>query len=46
MFLFLDYIRFGFELVIQKIFESKILKMTHLTYLVIIHLKNDNLSKC
>jgi hypothetical protein len=37
--LFLDYIRFGFELVNQKMFEMKIFKMTHLTYLVIFHFK-------
>jgi len=39
MFLFLDYTRFEFELVNQKMFEIKILKMTHLIYLVIFHLK-------
>jgi hypothetical protein len=39
MFLFLDYTRYGFELVNQKMFEMKILKMTHLTYLVIFHSK-------
>ncbi len=39
MFLFLDCTRFGFELVNQKLFEMKILKMTHLTYLVIFHLR-------
>jgi hypothetical protein len=49
MFLFLDCTRFGFELVNQKMFEMKILKMTHVTYLVIFHLKmivcqNVNLS--
>ncbi len=49
MFLFLEYIRFGFELVNQKMFEIKIQKMKHLTYLVIFHLKvivcqNVNLS--
>ncbi len=32
-------IRFGFELVNQKLIEMKILKMSHLTYLVIFHLK-------
>jgi len=37
--LFLDYTRFGFKLVNQKMFEMKILKMTHFTYLVIFHLK-------
>ncbi len=37
--MFLDYTRFGFELVSQKMFEMKILKMTHFTYLVIFHLK-------
>jgi hypothetical protein len=35
----MDYIRFGFELVSQKMSEMKILKITHLTYLVIFHLK-------
>ncbi len=49
MFLFLDYIRFGFELVNQNMFEMKNLKMTRFTYLVIFHLKvivcqNVNLS--
>jgi hypothetical protein len=39
MFLFLDCTRFGFELVNQEMFEMKILKMNHLTYLVIFHLK-------
>ncbi len=39
MFLFLDYTKFEFKLVNQKNFEMKILKMTHLTYLVIFHLK-------
>jgi hypothetical protein len=39
MFTFLDCIKFGFELVNQKMFEMKICKMTHLTYLVIFHLK-------
>jgi hypothetical protein len=39
MFLFLDYTRFGFELVNQKMFEMKILQMTRFTYLVIFHLK-------
>jgi hypothetical protein len=28
--MFLDYTRFGFELVNQKMFEMKILKMAHL----------------
>jgi len=37
--LFLDCIRFGFELVNHKMFKMKILKMTHLTCLVIFHLK-------
>ncbi len=49
MFLFFDYDRFRFELVNQKMFEIKILKMTHLTYLVVFRLKvivyqNVNLS--
>ncbi len=49
MFMFLDYTRFGFELVSQKMSEMKILKITHFTYLVIFHLKmivcqNVNLS--
>jgi hypothetical protein len=49
MFLFLECTRFGFELRNQKMFEMKILKMTHLTYLVLFHLKvivcqNVNLS--
>jgi predicted N-acetyltransferase YhbS len=49
MFLFLDYTRFGFELVNQNMFEMKILKMTRFTYFVIFHLKmivcqNVNLS--
>ncbi len=35
----MDYVRFGFELINQKIFEMKILKMTHFTYLVIFHMK-------
>jgi hypothetical protein len=39
MFLFLNCTRFGFELVIQKMSKMKILKTTHLTYLVIFHLK-------
>jgi len=39
LFLFLDCTRFGFELVNQKMFEMKIWKMSHLTYLVIFHLK-------
>jgi hypothetical protein len=39
MFLFLDYTRFGFELVNQKLFEMRIKKITHLIYLVIFHLK-------
>ncbi len=39
MFLFLECTRFGFELVSQKMFEMKILKMNHFTYLVIFHLK-------
>jgi hypothetical protein len=38
MFLFLNYIKFGFELVNYKMFEMKIKKITHLTYLVIFHL--------
>jgi hypothetical protein len=37
--MFLDYTKFGFELVDQKMFEVKIFKMTHLTYFVIFHLK-------
>jgi hypothetical protein len=37
--MFLDYIRFGFELVNQKMFKMKILKIAHLTYIVIFHLK-------
>jgi hypothetical protein len=49
MFLFLDYTRFGFQLINQQMFEMKILKMIHLTYLVIFHLEvivcqNVNLS--
>jgi hypothetical protein len=36
---FLDNTRFGFELVNQKMFEMKISKMAHFTYLVIFHLK-------
>jgi hypothetical protein len=45
----LDYIRFWFELVNQKMLEMKILKMANFTYLVIFHLKmiicqNVNLS--
>jgi hypothetical protein len=36
---FLDGTRFGLELVNQKMFEMKISKMAHLTYLVIFHLK-------
>ncbi len=49
MFLFLDYTGFGFEILDQKKFEMKNLKMTCLTYLVIFHLKlivdqNVNLS--
>jgi hypothetical protein len=39
MFLFLDYTTFGFELVSQKMSKMKILKIAHLTYLVIFHLK-------
>ncbi len=39
MFLFLDYTKFEFKLVNQKMFEMKILKMTHLTYLLIFHVK-------
>jgi len=39
MFLFLDYINFKFELVNQKMFEMKILKITHLTYFIIFLLK-------
>jgi hypothetical protein len=39
MFLFWDYTKFEFELVNQKMFEMKILKMTNLIYLVIFHLK-------
>jgi hypothetical protein len=39
MFLFLDYTKFGFELVSQKTFEINFFKMTHLTYIVIFHLK-------
>jgi hypothetical protein len=39
MFIFLDYTRFGFELLSQKIFEMEFKKMTYLTYLVIFHLK-------
>jgi hypothetical protein len=39
MFLFLDYIKFGLELLNQKMFEMRILKMIHLTYFVIFHLK-------
>jgi hypothetical protein len=35
----LDCTRFGFELLNQKMLEMKILKMAHLTYLVIFHLK-------
>jgi hypothetical protein len=37
--MFLDYTRFGFELIKQKMYKMKILKITHLTYLVIFHLK-------
>jgi len=37
--MFLDCIRFGFELFNQKTFEMKILKMTHLTDIVFFHLK-------
>jgi hypothetical protein len=33
------YIRFGFELFNQKMFEMKIEKMAHLAYIVIFHLK-------
>ncbi len=36
---FLDNTRFRFELVNQKMFEMKISKMAHFTYLVIFHLK-------
>jgi hypothetical protein len=36
-FLFLDFTRFKFELINQKMFEMK--KITHFTYLVIFHLK-------
>ncbi len=39
MFMFLDCTRFGLELVNQKMFEIEFLKMIHLTYLVIFHLK-------
>jgi hypothetical protein len=39
MFLFLDCIKFGLELLSQKMFEVKFFKMTHLTYFVIFHLK-------
>jgi hypothetical protein len=44
-FFFLNYIKFGFELVNQKMFEMKILKMTHHTSC---HLpfESDCLSKC
>jgi hypothetical protein len=47
--MFLDCTRFGFELINQKVFEMKILSFSHLTYLVIFHLKmivyqNVNLS--
>jgi hypothetical protein len=37
--MFLDYTKFGFELVNQKMFEMKIKKMVFLTYIVIFHLK-------
>ncbi len=37
--MFLDCIKFGFELVNQKISEMKIKKITDLTYFVIFHLK-------
>jgi hypothetical protein len=36
---FLDCTKFGFELINQEMFEMKIKKMAHLTYLVIFHLK-------
>jgi hypothetical protein len=39
MFMFVDCTKFGFELVSQKMFEMKLKKITHLTYLVIFHLK-------
>jgi hypothetical protein len=39
MFLFLDCTRFRFELISQTMFEMKILKITHLTYLITFHLK-------
>jgi hypothetical protein len=39
MFLFLNYTRFGFELVNQKMFKMKFFKMTQFTYLVIFDLK-------
>jgi hypothetical protein len=39
MFVFLDYIRVGFELVNQKMFNMKNLKITHITYFIIFHLK-------
>jgi hypothetical protein len=38
-FCFLDCTRFKFKLLNQKMFEMKILKMTHFTYLVLFHLK-------
>jgi hypothetical protein len=37
--IFFNGIKFGFELVNQKIFEMKMSKMAHFTYLVIFHLK-------
>jgi len=37
--MFLNCTRFGFELINQKMFEMKNLKMTQFTYFVISHLK-------
>jgi hypothetical protein len=37
--MFLDYIRFGFQLVNQNMSKMKLKKLIHFTYLVIFHLK-------
>ncbi len=39
MFMFLDCTKFGFELVNKKMSKMKIKKISHLTYLIIFHLK-------
>jgi hypothetical protein len=46
MILFLDYTKFGFELISQKMFEMKNLKNDPLHISCHFQFENDSLSKC